>query len=117
MMASLLMGKAFGSVEKMDDEFELERMGNNPLLLDLDGPEIWGRRASVATVSTGGTSEVDALGKNERCEAGTLRISGVDSRDVVDDDEPVSWTSVGASKLSFLNFLALSTGMFSVFRR
>ena len=89
MMASLLMGKALGSVEKIYDEFELEGMGNNPLLLELNGPEIRGRRTSVATVSTGVGSDVDPWGKNERREAGTLRISGTDSRDTVDDDEPV----------------------------
>jgi len=87
-MASLLMGNAFGSVEKIDDEFELEGMENNPLLFEFNRPEIFGRRGSVATVSTGGASEVDPWGKNERRETGTLRISGMDSRDAVDDDEP-----------------------------
>lgn len=114
MMASLLMGKAFGSVEKIEDKFELEGTGSNPPLLEFNGPEIWGRRASVVT---GGASEVDPWGKKERREAGTLRISGVDSRDTVGDDEPVSRASIGAPRLSFFNLLALSTGMFSAFRR
>jgi hypothetical protein len=90
MMASLPIGKALGSVEKMDDEYELEGMGKDPLLLEFNGPKSLGRRASVTTVSTRGASEVDPWGKNERREAGTLRISGMDSRDAVDDDEQVS---------------------------
>jgi len=116
-MASLLMGKALGSVEKIDDEFELGGMGNKPLLLEFNGPESRGRRKSVATASAGEVSEVDPLGKNERCEAGTLRISGMDSRDAVDEDEPVFWASIGASRLSFFSLPALSTGTFSDFRR
>lgn len=88
MMASLLMGKALGSVEKIDDEFENEGIDDDPLLLEFNGPDIWGRRASVATVSTRKASVVDPWGKKERREAGTLRMSGMDSRDAVDEEEP-----------------------------
>jgi len=83
-MASLAIGKALGSVEKMDDEFGLGDRDDSPLL-----PGMRGRRASVTTVSTGGTSEGIPWGKNERCEAGILRTSGRAWRDAVDDEELV----------------------------
>ena len=83
-MASLAIGKALGSVEKMDDAFGLGDKGNSPL-----PPNVRGRRVLVATVSTRETSEGIPWGKNERCEAGILRTSGRTSRDAVDDEEPV----------------------------
>ena len=86
MMASLAIGKALGSVEKIDDEYVFGDMDNEPLPLELNCREMRGRRESVTTVSTGGTSEGDPWGKKERCEAGTLRISEVISRGLVDDD-------------------------------
>lgn len=111
------MGKALGSVEKMDDEFELGDMGETPLLLELNGPEIRGRRSLVTPASIGVKSEDDPRGKNERCDAGTLRTSGVVSKDTVDDEGPAFRATIAASRLSFLNLLALLTGTFSVFRR
>ena len=76
MMASLAMGNALGSVEKMNDEFVLGGVGNDPLPLELNCLEMRGRRA----LSMGETSEGDPWGKNERREAGILRISGMVSR-------------------------------------
>lgn len=87
-MASLLTGKALGSVEKMDNAFELGNRCECPLLPEFDGPEIRGRWALVTTASTEEMSEADPWGKNERCEAGTLRTSGMASRDAIDDEEP-----------------------------
>ena len=87
MMASLLTGKALGSAEKMDSAFELGNGCECPLLPEFDGPEIRGRCALVTTVSSEETSEADPWGKNERCEAGTLRASSMASRDAIDDEE------------------------------
>jgi hypothetical protein len=90
MMASFPMGKVLGSVEKMEDEFELGDMGDSPLLLEFNDPEIRGRRTVATTVSTEETPEGDPWGKNDRREAGTLRTSDMASRDVFDDNELVS---------------------------
>lgn len=87
MMVSLPIGKALGNVEKMDDEFELVEIGDNALLFEFNGPEIRGRWGLVTTASSGEPFEGDPWGKNERCEAGTLRMSGIVSRDAVDDDD------------------------------
>ena len=81
-MASLAMGKALGRVEKMDDEFVLGDTNDDPPELELNGMR--GVRALVTAVSMGETSEGGPWGKNERCDAGTLRTSGMVSN--VEDD-------------------------------
>lgn len=88
-MASLAIGKALGSVENMDDEFGLEYISDNPLPPEVDCPDMRGRWVPATAISTGGTSEGDPWGKNERWEAGILRMSGAASRDAVDDEELV----------------------------
>lgn len=85
-MAPLPMGKALGNVEKIDDELELEELGGSALLFEFNRSEIRGRWALATTPLTEGTSECDPWGKNERCEAGILRTSGMVSRDAVEDD-------------------------------
>lgn len=79
MIASLAIGKALGSVEKMDDGFGLG---------DVDCPGMRGRRVPITTVSAGEASEGVPWGKNERFETGILRTSGGVSRDAVDDEGP-----------------------------
>ena len=73
----------------MDDEFELEGVCDSPPSPELNCPEMWERRALVTAVSASETSDGGSWGKNERCEAGILRISGIASRDAVDEDGPV----------------------------
>lgn len=59
-MASLAIGKALGSVEKMDDEFEPVDVDDNTLPPELDCPGVRGGRGLVIdVVSTEGTSESD----------------------------------------------------------
>ena len=91
MMVSLPIGKALGNVEKIDDELlELGEICDCALLFESNRPEIRGRWTLVTTVSTEGSSEGDPWGKNERCDAGILRTSGVVSRDAVEEGgEPV----------------------------
>ena len=99
----------------MDDEFVLGDMNNDPPELELN--EVRGGWVLVTIVSMGKASEGDPWGKNERWEAGTLRISGMVSKGLVDDDGSVPRTSEGTSTLSCFSLLALLTGTFSDFRR
>ena len=59
MMASLAIGNALGSVEKMDDEFGFGGKGGNPLPSRVVRPDVRGRRPLVTIGSMEETSEGD----------------------------------------------------------
>lgn len=58
-MASLAIGKARGSVEKIDDGFGFGDSVGDPRLVESSPPEMRGRRAMVTTVLAGEASEGD----------------------------------------------------------